>query len=101
MKPPLKVVSSGNLTDQTDIRDANGRLVSMFLNADNAALIVRAVNSHQALIDALEKIVDIGALAEPEGFESFTDEQKKLYPIIYSEEAHVAIAALKLAKGES
>lgn len=66
-----------------------------------SAELDRMKASHQALIDALEAIVDIGARAVPAGYESFTDEQKKLYPIIYSEEAHVAQDALKLAKGEA
>ena len=43
----------GNLTSM--IRDSNGKAIARTTNLEDAALIVRAVNSHEALLEQLKE----------------------------------------------
>ena len=51
-----------------DIRDSNGESVARVWRSSpretNAELIVRAVNSHQALLDALEALLDASQIGD-------------------------------------
>jgi len=42
--------------ERSDIFDCDDNLIASFVDPDQAAQIVRAVNSHEALVEALDKI---------------------------------------------
>ena len=80
---------------QGDVDDDGGLIITQAVR-DRAALIVRAVNSHDALVEALQGIIDWAdlALRNPQEFDSHGVRN------LDGPAFDAARAALKLARGE-
>ena len=94
-------IAPGNLYDS--IAFMNRTAESRDQCEANAAFIVRAVNSHDALVAALQQIVDAGTRYCP-GWEHASEVERTKaiadgYGPSYSKPAQIARAALALAKG--
>ena len=80
------------------VADASGNIDMTDDEAENnAALIVRAVNSHQSLIDALEKIIKadayrMAAIAAPDGEKHYEPATENFWAAIDKGRAALALA---------
>jgi len=90
---------------QMSVRDNEGRTVAEFNNPflpraeceANTAFVVRAVNSHQSLIDALEKIIKadayrMAAIAAPDGEKHYEPATENFWAAIDKGRAALALA---------
>lgn len=80
--------------------DGEGEITGFIYDERDAAFILRAVNAHEALVEAMDLLLDqvkerILSIYHGESFVDGTDTEHQSRTVVFK-----AIAALKLAKGE-
>lgn len=71
MRTPLRITDRGPNSDEPrfEVNDADGRLIATCARPEDAALIVRAANVHERLVEACERarwFIDPGLSPEHE-----------------------------------